>query len=176
MAILSLVFAFLFWPLAIAFGHVARKQIARTGEGGRGLATAGLILGYIGVGFVVLLIIFMASTAAAVSQGYAPAVPFPAAPTSSAMNDVKVTECNSGSGPLGMSGTTVAVTNGTDRTQTYLITVSLNNADGNRLGEAIGAVNSVAPGQTATSDLFDGGADTEGLTACAVAAVDRIPS
>lgn len=176
MAVLSLVFAFLFWPLAIVFGHMARKQIARTGEGGRGLATAGLILGYIGVGFVVLFTIFMVSTAAALSQGYAPVVPFPAVSTSEALNDVKVTECDGGSGPLGMSGTTVAVTNGTDRTQTYLITISLNNADGNRLDEAIGAVNSVAPGQKATSDLFSGGAHTQGVTACAVASVNRVPS
>lgn len=170
MAVLSLVFAFLFWPLAIVFGHIARKQIARTGESGRGLATAGLVLGYIGVGFVALFLIFMISTATAVSQGYAPAVPFPAGSTSDAINEVKVTECNNGNGPLGMSGTTVAVTNGTDRIQTYLITVSLNNADGDRLDEAIGAVNSVAPGQTATSDLFGGGAHTEGVTACAAPA------
>jgi MFS family permease len=33
--------------LAIVFGHIARGQVRRTGEGGRGMATAGLILGYI---------------------------------------------------------------------------------------------------------------------------------
>jgi hypothetical protein len=32
--------------LAIVFGHIARRQVRRTGEGGRGMATAGLILGY----------------------------------------------------------------------------------------------------------------------------------
>src|SRR5580693_3259673 len=32
--------------LAIVFGHIARGQVRRTGEGGRGMATAGLILGY----------------------------------------------------------------------------------------------------------------------------------
>jgi hypothetical protein len=47
MAILSLVFAFVFWPLGIVFGHMARRQIRRTGEGGAGLATAGLVLSYI---------------------------------------------------------------------------------------------------------------------------------
>jgi hypothetical protein len=47
MAILSLVFAFVFAPLGIVFGHVARRQIRRTGEQGSGLATAGLWLGYI---------------------------------------------------------------------------------------------------------------------------------
>jgi hypothetical protein len=47
MAILSLVFAFVFAPAAIVMGHVARKQIRQTGESGSGLATAGLWLGYI---------------------------------------------------------------------------------------------------------------------------------
>jgi hypothetical protein len=33
--------------LAIVFGHIARGQVHRTGEGGRGMATTGLILGYL---------------------------------------------------------------------------------------------------------------------------------
>ena len=33
--------------LAIIFGHVAKSQVRRTGETGSGLATAGLILGYL---------------------------------------------------------------------------------------------------------------------------------
>jgi ABC-type thiamin/hydroxymethylpyrimidine transport system permease subunit len=32
--------------LAIVFGHIARGQVRRTGEGGHGMATTGLILGY----------------------------------------------------------------------------------------------------------------------------------
>lgn len=57
MAIASLVTAFLCTPLAIVFGHIALSQINRTGEGGRGLATAGLVLGYVflGIGVLVLL-------------------------------------------------------------------------------------------------------------------------
>jgi Domain of unknown function (DUF4190) len=55
MAILSLVFAFVFAPLAIVFGHMAKKQIKQTGEGGDGLATAGLVMGYIFTGLAVLL-------------------------------------------------------------------------------------------------------------------------
>jgi len=45
--------------LAIVFGYVARSQIDR-GRGtqtGRGLATAGLVLGWIGVGFIVILLL-----------------------------------------------------------------------------------------------------------------------
>ncbi|MET0494007.1 MAG: DUF4190 domain-containing protein [Actinoplanes sp.] len=57
MAILSLVFAFVFPPAAIVMGHVAKKQIRQTGESGEGLATAGLWLGYIFTGFYVLFCI-----------------------------------------------------------------------------------------------------------------------
>ncbi|MDT5037480.1 MAG: hypothetical protein QOE03_2665 [Micromonosporaceae bacterium] len=53
MAILSLVFAFVFWPLAILFGHIGKRQITRTGEGGGGLATAGLVIGYLWLGLTV---------------------------------------------------------------------------------------------------------------------------
>ena len=45
--------------LAVAFGHAAKSQIARTGEAGEGMATAGLILGYletVGLVFVLLLL------------------------------------------------------------------------------------------------------------------------
>jgi hypothetical protein len=43
-AIASLVCAFLCWPLGLVFGFIARSQITRTGEGGSGLALAGLII------------------------------------------------------------------------------------------------------------------------------------
>jgi uncharacterized protein DUF4190 len=55
MAILSLVFAFVFSPAAIVLGHMAKKQIRQTGEQGEGLATAGLWLGYIFTGLSVAL-------------------------------------------------------------------------------------------------------------------------
>ena len=43
--------------LAVIFGHVSRGQIKRTGEDGRGQATAGLVIGYIGIGFALLMIV-----------------------------------------------------------------------------------------------------------------------
>ena len=65
LAILAMVFAFLFAPLGIVFGHIARSQIKRTGEQGSGLALAGLILGYIftglGILFFILWIAFFAA-------------------------------------------------------------------------------------------------------------------
>lgn len=54
MAVLSLVFAFVFSPVGIVLGHIAKKQIKQTGEQGDGLATAGLVLSYIFTGVYVL--------------------------------------------------------------------------------------------------------------------------
>jgi len=70
MAILALVFAFVFWPLGIVFGHLARRQIRQTGEGGAGLASAGLILSYV---FGVLTLLGCAAWIALV--GYATSHP-----------------------------------------------------------------------------------------------------
>jgi len=39
--------------LAIVFGNMANKEIAISGEGGSGLAKAGIIIGWIGLGIVV---------------------------------------------------------------------------------------------------------------------------
>lgn len=66
MAILSLVFAFVFAPVGIVLGHVAKRQLRTSGESGGGLATAGLILGYVFTALWVLgcagLIILSATT------------------------------------------------------------------------------------------------------------------
>ncbi|MDQ0864860.1 DUF4190 domain-containing protein [Arthrobacter globiformis] len=49
LAIASFVLAFVVTLLSIIFGHVALNQIKRTGEGGRGLALAGLWISYLSV-------------------------------------------------------------------------------------------------------------------------------
>ncbi|MFY1626512.1 DUF4190 domain-containing protein [Micromonospora sp. WMMD723] len=46
LAILSLVFAIVFAPAGIVLGHLAKRQIRRTGEEGDQLATWGLVLSY----------------------------------------------------------------------------------------------------------------------------------
>ena len=47
LAIASLVCAFLFAPLGIVLGYLSLSQIKRSGEDGRGLAIAGLVVGYV---------------------------------------------------------------------------------------------------------------------------------
>jgi len=46
--------------LAIIFGFIAYSQIKERNQGGRGMATAGLILGFIGIAFLVLAILIVA--------------------------------------------------------------------------------------------------------------------
>ena len=57
LAIVSLVCAFLFSPLGIIFGHISLSQIKKTGEEGRGLAIAGLVISYM---IAVLTIVMVA--------------------------------------------------------------------------------------------------------------------
>jgi hypothetical protein len=59
LAIVSLVSAFVISLVAIITGHMALGQIKRTGEKGRGLAIAGLVLGYLGIvsGIIVSIVL-----------------------------------------------------------------------------------------------------------------------
>lgn len=43
--------------LALVFGYIAKRQIRERGQSGGGMATAGLVLGWIGVGFFIAYII-----------------------------------------------------------------------------------------------------------------------
>lgn len=61
-AIASLVLGilWLYWVgsiLAVVFGHIALVQTRERGQGGRGLAIAGLVLGYLGLATLVLVIL-----------------------------------------------------------------------------------------------------------------------
>jgi hypothetical protein len=49
--------------LAVIFGHVALSQIGKSGgaQTGRGMAIAGVVLGYVGLGIFLLLVIVGAS-------------------------------------------------------------------------------------------------------------------
>lgn len=57
LAIVALVLSFFVSIGGIICGHIALSQIKRTGEGGRGLAIAALIIGYVITALVVLYII-----------------------------------------------------------------------------------------------------------------------
>ena len=62
LAIASLVLGivWVYWVgsvLALVFGYVALSQIKRTGQGGRGMAIAGIVLGWIGCAVLVIAIV-----------------------------------------------------------------------------------------------------------------------
>jgi peptidyl-prolyl cis-trans isomerase B (cyclophilin B) len=59
LAIASLVCAFVFAPLGIIFGHVSLSQIKKSGEEGRGLALAGLIISYLFTAFMILVLVWV---------------------------------------------------------------------------------------------------------------------
>lgn len=65
LAVLALVFGVVLGLVAIPLGHVALSQIRRTGESGRGMAIAGLILGYLALvvvlAYVVVVIVALNS-------------------------------------------------------------------------------------------------------------------
>lgn len=57
MAIAALVSALTLAPLGIVFGHIALSQMKRSGEEGRGLAVAGLVIGYISTAVWLIIVI-----------------------------------------------------------------------------------------------------------------------
>lgn len=70
LAVLALVFGLLgSGVVPVVLGHVALAQIRRTGESGRGMAVAGLVLGYVALGAGLLLLIVYAVTIASISGG-----------------------------------------------------------------------------------------------------------
>ena len=52
LAIASFLCSFFIFPLGIVFGHVALSQIKKSNQGGKGLATAGLIISYLALAFI----------------------------------------------------------------------------------------------------------------------------
>lgn len=70
MAVLSLVFAFVFALLGVIFGHIALSQIRQTGEQGRGLAIAGVTIGYVALGLGLVLVIGQFALYASLMSGY----------------------------------------------------------------------------------------------------------
>lgn len=68
LAIAALVCAFVFAPLGIVFGHLSLSQIKKSGEEGRGLAIAGLVIGYLVTILTVLIVVVSVIFLAAVGR------------------------------------------------------------------------------------------------------------
>ena len=66
MAIASMVLGilWLYWIgsiLALVFGYIAKRQIRERGESGGGMATAGIVLGWVGIGFLLVFLVLIVS-------------------------------------------------------------------------------------------------------------------
>lgn len=78
LAIASLICAFIIPIVGVILGHIALNQIKQTGQEGRGLAIAGLAIGYslIGLGLIIaciyIVIIAAFLNSGAVTEGFLP--------------------------------------------------------------------------------------------------------
>jgi hypothetical protein len=45
--------------VALVLGYIARRQIRQSGEGGDGMAVAGIVLGWVGIGTLILFLVFV---------------------------------------------------------------------------------------------------------------------
>ena len=75
MAILGLVFAFVFTPLGLVFSAIGLSQIKNRREGGRGLALAGLILSIVFLLIGILVAVLVLAAASEIVENSAEAAP-----------------------------------------------------------------------------------------------------
>lgn len=68
LAIASLVCAFVLAPLGVVFGHMSLSQIKKTGEQGRGLAIAGLIVSYVVIVTAIVVVVVSVVMVALLAQ------------------------------------------------------------------------------------------------------------
>ena len=104
MAVLGLVFAFLFAPLGVVFSAIGLSQTRRRGEKGRGLALAGLIIAVLAVVLEVLVVV-LAVAAAERAVGTAAASQSAAQRSAEApAGDSAATGSTAGAGAPGLTG------------------------------------------------------------------------
>ena len=175
-AVLGLVFAFLFWPLGVLFSILGLRETGNRGpRAGRGLAIAGLVVSVLAIITTVIVIVVLSlatsSAVKAVNDATASASSSAAAGApSGAEADVVIDSCQAGS--LGAEAE-ITITNSTDSAKSYVVSISGNDADGQRVSELSTASNSIAAGQSAKVQAVGTLADGTTITDCKVANVTR---
>lgn len=139
------------------------------------------VLALIGGGLCVLAVVTTVAVMTSFSKAVDKAIPS-IGNTSAAMGDLTVSDCTVTS-EYGCKSThaTVTIKNTTDRTQSYMATISVNDASGTRVGEINTASNSLTTGQSVTMSGINatGTAVNDakpGPAVCVVANVNRFPS
>ena len=100
-----------------------------------------------------------------------PSAPVAVPTPTDATADVTITKCVPGD--YGTFNPQLTIVNKTPNAASYTVTVSLNDPDGTRLGEASVMVNSVAPGETASVLAFGALSDPPAGVTCAVSSASR---
>jgi hypothetical protein len=113
------------------------------------------------------------------SSSAVPSVGVPDVTDRDANRDVKISKCSlDNEYGVAMTQATVRITNNTERTQSYMATISVNDSTGTRIGEVNVVANSLAAGQSVNLEspgTASSGA-TPGQLVCTVANVSRFPS
>ncbi|NAZ73957.1 hypothetical protein GTQ99_00730 [Kineococcus sp. T13] len=181
LGILAVVFAFIplvgivlgpiFGLIAIILGILGMKRANARVASNKGASIAGLVLGIIGVVIAIIAAVIASAVVASVDEAVESAAPSSSATAAPAQEtqDVLVNSCTPGE--FGQVSADLTVTNSDDAARSYLITVSVNGPDGNRLAEANAAANSIAPGQVAQVQAIGSITDPPAELTCVVANV-----
>ena len=86
--------------LALIFGYIALNQIKRTGQNGRAMAIAGIVLGWIGVGLLLAVIALGVLGASSSSQYKRPAGDVPAQLPAHHRSTASAQPARTGPGPV----------------------------------------------------------------------------
>jgi Domain of unknown function (DUF4190) len=170
--------------LALVFGAMALSRIKRTGEGGRGLAIAGIVLGSIGAVMLVISVAAIAGsggdddsdTSTGTTEAGQTTEDGPETdsnneenPPPEDINDDTSCTTEAGLGPVARG----TLTNHSSGLSGYLISVGFLDAAGTRVAEGTAIVNNVQAGQTANweAPAFDPSVQFE---TCEVVSVERL--
>jgi uncharacterized protein DUF4190 len=166
--------------LALIFGFVALGRIKRTGEGGRGLAIAGIVLGSIGAVMLVISIAAIAgsssdddtssdTTAAATDDGPETDSGNTEHPPPADINGEPDCTTDPALGPIARG----TLTNHSSELSGYMISVDFEDGTGTRVAAGTAIVNNVQAGQTANWEAAALDPDVQFET-CEVVSVERL--
>lgn len=162
-AILGLIFGFLFWPAGLILSIIGLNNVKKKGAEGKGLAIAGLIVSVLAAVTSVVLIAYLifevnAATTAVTQLGSSLTTP-----DTQASQDVTLGAPVAGT-IAGVVGVPLTVVNSGTGTASYTVTVAAVSADGKtQYDQKAVFIQSLAAGQTATDSAeiyYPGGLPT----------------
>jgi hypothetical protein len=143
--------------LGIVFGFVALSQIKSSRQTGRGLAIAGIVLGFLGIIATVVSIVVLVNEAEDAFEE-----------DPNERDDVSIVSCTPETN--GDAGALIEITNDSSRNSFYLITVEFSDGD-DTIRDSF-TIDDVDPDETATARFTAGRALRDGYD-CELVRVDR---